>query len=234
MATTGASPPPYEAYGPDRRGYLFVAQSESREQPGPAMSGKWYREDAQGETIKFVFYPDPSGEWTTQEWAALLRIKCPDVPRLMREGFYWDSSNVIREDGYINNNPNLRTCPFPLRGQGWDCSRHYFLKDLQQPQRWIATIDVYALHRETAFRFDLSQLSRERIQIVSALSQLGNDIYLFSYGEPHHCFNAIYDNMPMEGQWPWPRRDTTDGPTKEKAQCLKRKDGKESSEGGLS
>ncbi|KAI3333687.1 hypothetical protein F4824DRAFT_471666 [Ustulina deusta] len=137
----------------------------------------------------------------------------------MREGFYWDSGNVIHEDGYINLKPNPSAL-FRRQGKGWDGIRHYFLKDLQQPQRWIATVELYALHFETLSRFDLSQLSPEKIRLGMAFSQLGDTIYKYSYAQPQYCFNAIYDNMPMEGQWPWPRRDTKDKPTDKKAVAL--------------
>ncbi|KAI3341059.1 hypothetical protein F4824DRAFT_486923 [Ustulina deusta] len=194
--TTKASPPPYEASSPNGK----------NKQPGPAMGGQWYLADTQLATIKFIYCPNPSVGWWTQDWAAILFVKCSNVPRLMREGFYWDSANVVDEDGYINTNLVDRVF-FRRDGKQWNGRRNYFLKDLQEPQRWTAMIEVFALRHETLCRFDLSQLSRERIHCVLALSQGGDHIYEYCHGKPQCCYNAIYNNMPMEGRWPWPRKN---------------------------
>ncbi|GAW24447.1 hypothetical protein ANO14919_140310 [Xylariales sp. No.14919] len=96
-------------------------------EPGPATGGRFYKEDEQRPSIVFKLCPNPTKLWNIkyQDWIAYMDVKCSDVPRLMREGFHWDDSNVIKEEGYL-----------------------------------------YAM--------------------------LG--------------FNMIYDKMPMEGFWPWPRK----------------------------
>ena len=33
----------------------------------------------------------------------------------------------------------------------------------------------------------------------------GHIIYNYRKDKPEESFNAIYDNMPLEGWWPWPR-----------------------------
>ncbi|KAH8161644.1 hypothetical protein CIB48_g6606 [Xylaria polymorpha] len=160
-ATTEAPPPPYEALDSNGKSHHSVPRYGRQQERGPAMSGKWYREDPQHPTIKFIYCLDPSRHWNSQEWSAFLLVKCSDVPCLMRDGFYWDSRNVIHEDGYITARANWTSFDalFQREGEDWGGRRHYFLKDLQQPQRWIATLEVYGLHIETLYRFDLSQLS---------------------------------------------------------------------------
>ncbi|KAI0533199.1 hypothetical protein GGR58DRAFT_126797 [Xylaria digitata] len=194
-----ASPPPYnEGFGPN---------GASKRQLGPAMGGHWYRETPQRETIRFLICPDPSQHPLTQDWVALLSVKCGDVPRLMREGFYWDVSNVVNEDGFINIDWKRGSNTSRPDGQKWYGTRSYFLEDLQSPQLWIALIEIMALYEETLYNFQLSQLSRENIQCAKAISQLGHYIYQYNYDRPQSCYNAIYPNTPMKGYWPWPRSE---------------------------
>jgi hypothetical protein len=127
----------------------------------------------------------------------------------MREGFHWDAANGIRKDSCLvfDAPETVRWANYRNIGK-YAGTRHYFLKDLQQPPRWIVTVQVNAKSQSTLCRFDLSQLSRERIQRASAASQIDhkNYVYGYQYCEPDKCFNAVYDDMLMEGWWPWPRK----------------------------
>ncbi|KAI0413168.1 hypothetical protein F5X98DRAFT_391204 [Xylaria grammica] len=139
-------------------------------------------------------------------------VKCSDVPRLMREGFHWDDSNVIKEEGYLQyGKTNADANSWDLLSTIW-----YFLADIDQPRRWIACLAVKALNDNTLYNFNLSQLSRETIRSVSASNQDRQHIYGYISFTPADKlsntaesamlgFNMIYDKMPMEGFWPWPR-----------------------------
>jgi hypothetical protein len=44
--------------------------------------------------------PDPRmPDYGTAPWAAILSVKCQDMPRLMRDGFFWSADNVVPEEG---------------------------------------------------------------------------------------------------------------------------------------
>ncbi|KAI1186065.1 hypothetical protein F5B17DRAFT_441350 [Nemania serpens] len=205
---TTPRPPQYEGSAPNRENKPFrIPNGDNQQQPGPAVNGTRFREDTQHQTIKFIFCPDPSICWTAQDWGAILHIKCSDVPRLMREGLYWDTDNIITEDGYVQRVPDLLSSNFQRVQKAWVGIRYYFLTDLQQPPRWTASIEVYLLSYETLHSFDVSQLSRDKIRFGEALNQSRELIYEYYHDRPQLCHNAIYNNMPMEGQWPWPRRD---------------------------
>ncbi|KAI0452878.1 hypothetical protein F5B21DRAFT_515718 [Xylaria acuta] len=184
--------------------------------PGPATGGRFYKEDKQRPSLVFKFCPDPSRFLTPscQDWVAFLEVKCVDVPRLMREGFHWDASNVIKEEGYIEygkKNPNINA--WTVASARW-----YFLTDTHQPRRWIASLDVRASDVNILYNFNLSQLSRELVRSVWAENRNRQQIYgyrsytrrdrLYNAAEsPMIGFNMIYDKMPMEGFWPWPRKE---------------------------
>ncbi|KAI0550757.1 hypothetical protein F4679DRAFT_583128 [Xylaria curta] len=154
--------------------------------------------------MSFGFCPDPSNMFLAQDWIAVLMVKSHDVPRLMREGFYWDSANVIREEGYIDQ--DFTVAGYRQDRKYWSGTRHYFLKDLQQPPCWIAPIEVFALNSTTLYQFDLSRSSRENTQWAAAINQSGHQIYHWHYRFPGSWFNVAYDNMPVEGWWPWPKK----------------------------
>ncbi|KAJ8131327.1 hypothetical protein O1611_g2293 [Lasiodiplodia mahajangana] len=184
--------------------------------PGPATGGRFYEEDKQTPSILFRFCPDTSRllRVDCHEWVAFMHIKCSDVPRLMREGFYWDVSNIIKEEGYIE---------YGRQGSNvdsWDSAseRKYFLADIHQPRRWIARLVVKSLHLDILYDFDVSQLSRKLIRSVSATNQdekliygytayTATDKFTDTSATPMKGFNMIYDKMPLEGFWPWPPKD---------------------------
>ncbi|KAF2972296.1 hypothetical protein GQX73_g1304 [Xylaria multiplex] len=195
------SPPSYE----DTRIMSIPGAYPLSQQPGPATSGKSYRENKERRSMLFSFCPNPSDLSLNQDWVAVQMVKCCDVPRLMREGFYWDGANVIREEGFVDG--DFTYIDRRQDRKRWAGNRHYFLKDLQEPPRWISTIEVFALNWSTLYRFNLNQLSRENMRSLTAVNQSGDVIYRWKNGLPQLWFNAVYDDMPLKGWWPWPRKN---------------------------
>ncbi|KAI0414472.1 hypothetical protein F5X98DRAFT_377792 [Xylaria grammica] len=174
-------------------------------QPVPAISGKSYLENEQPRSMKFAFCPNPSDESLNQDWVAAPLVKCSDVPRLMREGFHWDWANVVREEGWFDY--DFTEALNRQDGKPWARARHYVIKDLQKPLRWIATLKVFALKEVTAHQFDLNQLSRGNVYWAAAYNLSHHRIYNWLCNSPDDWFNVIYDDTPMEGWWPWPRKN---------------------------
>jgi hypothetical protein len=175
---------------------IHESSMEEVKPPGPATNGRFYYKDERIQSVMFDFRPDPPGLSLDHQWAALLSIKCDDVPRLMRDGFFWSEDNLIPEEGYID---------YSVKGRYY--RRHYFLEDKKKRRLWIANIIVKAPSVEAIFRFDLGQLSIENMQKAGAISQNGYAIYGYHYNFPSLCFNAIYDNMELPGWWPWPPKE---------------------------
>ncbi|KAI1266222.1 hypothetical protein F5Y18DRAFT_435158 [Xylariaceae sp. FL1019] len=191
------------------------SQDTPQSLPGPSMAtGKGFFRETDSQNIHFRFCPEPSkaSSHLEQTWAVEMAVKCHDVPLQMREGFHWDASNVVREDGYISSNANRL---IHVSGKQYYGSRYYFLKDMRESPRWVACIAVYALNWETIYRFDLSQLSLNTMHGATAYAPHGDPIYNYLYGKPTACYNVIYDDMPMEGWWPWPKKGLGDVETDE-------------------
>lgn len=52
-----------------------------------------------------------------------------------------------------------------------------------------------------------SNLSIQMVYDAWAWSINDKIIYEYTSWKPEDNFNAIYDDMPMEGWWPWPKKE---------------------------
>ncbi|KAI1300595.1 hypothetical protein F5Y03DRAFT_408222 [Xylaria venustula] len=183
--------------------------SNREPEPGLGTSGRFFRDDERKPSIVFKIASNPSkpNTFQYQDWVGILEVKCWDVPRLMREGFHWDVSNVVKEEGYVENGVWSRittNCCYTDR-------RWYFLTDTHKPQRWMASLSIEAPRAEVFYTINLSHISRERIKNTVAINEDGNAIYWYvsrTKENPMMGCNTIYEGMPMEGFWPWPRRES--------------------------
>ncbi|KAI2617713.1 hypothetical protein GGS26DRAFT_596263 [Hypomontagnella submonticulosa] len=151
---------------------------------------------------------------TQQPWVGLLQVKCDNIPQLMREGFFWSLDNVLWEQGFLGS---------PLYSSSWDQfdsdegrnlreiglsqRRSYFLRDIQhEPPRWIAHFQMYARSDEILARIRLENLRIENVFSAEAKASARQRLYKYLRCKPEASMNALYDNMAMEGWWPWPKR----------------------------
>ncbi|KAI1366806.1 hypothetical protein F5Y08DRAFT_350698 [Xylaria arbuscula] len=196
----------------------------------PAPPARPFQDDKEKVSIMFGIVPDPSkcAHFKHQAWVATMRIKCQNVPRLMRDGFHWDVSNVIKEEGYIEWGKTSRNA------NDWDRAhkRWYFLEDTHHPRRWTASISVVATEPQILSNFSVRQLSKKSIRDAWAVNQNGRHIYGYrayetadpSINAPEHPmygFNAIYDEMPMQGFWPWPPIENEPEKNRDEAEEIK-------------
>ncbi|KAI6082208.1 hypothetical protein F4821DRAFT_247700 [Hypoxylon rubiginosum] len=140
-----------------------------------------------------------------------MEVRCSDVPLLMQEGFHWSTANVIREEGFINDiSPDLRHLKLRYLGNpNHPCTttRYWFLRDLQQPPRWTARLQVHAPNYEILSGIRLENWTIDMVRIALAYDCSGKLIYQFNTSKPRSHFNAIYDDMPLLGWWPWPKEN---------------------------
>ncbi|KAF9880371.1 hypothetical protein CkaCkLH20_02325 [Colletotrichum karsti] len=144
------------------------------------------------------------------EWVAQLHVKARDLPRLMREGFYWNLDNFCLESTYIEEKIDSGG----PANVGFTCTRNYYLSDIDHGNnaQWAAKLSVYARNVGTLSRFRLPNLQLGHVALVTAIDPrcTGRKLYKFDRFHPDKNFNAIYDDMPMDGWWPWPRRAASD------------------------
>ncbi|OTA85846.1 hypothetical protein M434DRAFT_16020 [Hypoxylon sp. CO27-5] len=170
--------------------------------PQPGTNSKIYFEDRREPNI--VLY----------KWFAQFHFKCQNVVQLMREGLHWTTDNVAWEDGFIGD--TSKTCHYhytpellqKIKNSGFCWTRHYFLQDIQhRPPRWMAHFQFHAATSHTLTGIRLEDISVENVFNALAMTDDANLIYLYGRHDPSGAFNAIYDDMPMDGWWPWPKAD---------------------------
>ncbi|KAI1084872.1 hypothetical protein F5B20DRAFT_591908 [Whalleya microplaca] len=162
---------------------------------GPVSNGKLY---PLKKNIEFTFSPDPTAHPATQEWRGLMVIECVDVPRLMREGIYWTSDNVMKEEGWLSKNAT---------GLTWSHTRQYFLQDLQKPTRWLANLKIESSSYTALRNVRPENLTVENMDSAYAWGYSGREIYMWQSRDPSTWINVIYNDMPLERMWPWPKEE---------------------------
>ncbi|KAI0139929.1 hypothetical protein F4776DRAFT_567019 [Hypoxylon sp. NC0597] len=189
-------------------------QSVRRTIPQPGTISKIYFEDEREPNIVLYLSPESERSYTSQKWFAQLHFKCENVPQLMREGLYWTTDNVAWEDGFVGE--TSKTCRHhytpellqKIKNSGFWWTRHYFLRDIQhKPPRWIAHFQFHSATTHILTEIRLGDISVENVFNALAMTNDTNLIYLYGRHDPAGAFNAIYDDMPMDGWWPWPKED---------------------------
>jgi hypothetical protein len=69
---------------------------------------------------------------------------------------------------------------------------------------WFGRLKIYAQDTTTLARFRLDQLSLDTTWPCEGLNWDRQVVYSYERRKPSDAFNAIYDDMPLRGWWPWP------------------------------
>lgn len=175
--------------------------------------------------------PFPLGD-VNADWSAVLRIWTWDVPGLMRQGLFWSEDNIVPEEGSVLTSEDFHTSTAGVwEGSQRDCARAYSLVSRGDTSvHWVGSL-VVAFRREAQIaRFSVNGLGRRNVYRMEALEhrvfnpyQVSGDstdlqsrsnqaghvalCYRWEWDRTHIAFNAMFDNMPMEGWWPWPRKE---------------------------
>lgn len=139
-------------------------------------------------------------------WQARLQIQADDIPSLMRNGLHWTEANLDREAGYIGKNPQDEVNS--LIPSYVTCMRVYFLRDLAEQPQWTAKMTVFFTDLDQLSQFRFCDLRLDQIIFCAARTTEDRMVYLFNRIPNYGCgnINTIYDDMPLDGWWPWPKR----------------------------
>jgi hypothetical protein len=135
-------------------------------------------------------------------WTAVLIVKSLDIPRLMRDGFFWSADNILPEEGYMGH-----TLEREWTARGFHHSRNWTLADKaagHESPRWVARLQILAPSVELLSRFRVQTLSRDHVCNANACDALGRMIYNYNRYSPASNYNCIYDDKALQGWWPWP------------------------------
>ena len=146
-------------------------------------------------------------------WTAYLRLETFDLPSLMKSGLYVTSRNIKdMESNYV-------TKFYSHNQKRWTYSRKYALVDPQ----WSGKLEVCAWKMKPLSDFRIEDLSASPVNEARVDKERSDDygrtcrdlIYSFHLLEPNERINCLYGNMPMQGLWPWPRRENEQDEDKE-------------------
>ena len=93
-------------------------------------------------------------------------------------------------------------------GRSWKSTKVYHLRDLATEPQWEAKLLVFTKDIQHLGGFSLNFLSTTNIEAAKAWNWEDDVVYSFTRehpGSPGQGVNAIYDQMPLDGWWPWPK-----------------------------
>lgn len=140
-------------------------------------------------------------------WTAIMEVWVDNIPALMRHGFHWSAANVDRSSQWIETFGLLEvaTTFMEERRRYGKQRRRYTIRGSTTGPKWVAHINVFSRDASTIVDFSLDQINMDTISEAEAWSFARRKVYQAQMKDSGICFNTIYDKMPLEGWWPWPK-----------------------------
>lgn len=135
-------------------------------------------------------------------WDACMVFYVADLPRLMREYFFWDQDNVAPEySNYIRSCSWSANCRQQTQKGN---ARQYLLTDRSTECLWTACLVVTAAENrlDVLSNFRLWDLTIDTLDFCTARNEKNSLVYSHKPSHPEDSINATYDDMPMKGVWP--------------------------------
>lgn len=118
--------------------------------------------EAQGwATLGLKMAPNPrTRRYEEAPWAALLEVRTPGMPRLMREGFFWSPENILPEEGYISSETRPEWVEI-----GFVYKRTWILADKSNEgiPGWVGRLDIFDRSFGILPSFQVQHLTRENV-----------------------------------------------------------------------
>ncbi|KAF4974675.1 hypothetical protein FZEAL_8446 [Fusarium zealandicum] len=152
--------------------------------------------------IEFLFGSDldklHSGEPLDLDvgWTAQLSLTTWDLPGIMNNGLYLTQENVQVRDNHF------KAC-FLEQHRRLICNRSYTVAD----PRWSGHLHVCSWSTKIVMDFRIHHLSPEKVLLARVNNQEGGCVYYYNLHLPGNDANCLYDDMVLDGLWPWPKRE---------------------------
>ncbi|KAH6896838.1 hypothetical protein B0T10DRAFT_454727 [Thelonectria olida] len=155
--------------------------------------------------IKYAFVQMVLVPTNNEDWVASLVVRTHNMPILMRQGLYWGEANLQLSRAHFQFAGDQGFQRAPVEGS-WTHCRVYRLIDLEYGL-WNADLRVYSYDIQPLADFSVGDISRDNIWLAVGRNEKQERIYNYSRDRPDQNFNAYFDDMPLEGWWPWPKDD---------------------------
>ncbi|KAF5560262.1 actin-binding FH2 [Fusarium phyllophilum] len=201
------APTPPEAEGsPSSRPPSTYTNADVTEAPATQHPPPTYQEVTAPKVWKVELWFGSDPELLRQEtpvvrldtgWEAHLELSTTNIVGLMREGLYVSKDNVILQESCLTMRPD------PQEHQTY-YDRHFALSG----PGWEGNLLVATLGLPVASNFRVEHLSADKVFRCEArdLSKEESRAYHFLIDGEENA-NYILDDTPLEGLWPWPRKE---------------------------
>jgi hypothetical protein len=145
--------------------------------------------------------PNPREE--ANPWRAELSICINDLPALMKTGLFLSDANVDTKHSCIVAGEDVT----PMAGEKrWAYERQYYIEHVEgNTLQWKGTLRVVSMSLEVLREFRIGRLSADMVCLAVALNTDGQAAYHFNANYSQDNFNALLDDLPLKGLWPWPK-----------------------------
>ncbi|TDZ40700.1 hypothetical protein CTRI78_v010213 [Colletotrichum trifolii] len=124
----------------------------------------------------------------------------------MREGLHWSTDSIWKEPGYVDASLENETDHVK---KSWTLARHYYLLDLGGDAFWVGKLVVFARQLKVLSHFRVETLTPDMVHGAYAARSDARNQICYSYEVDGKVrLNALYDDMPLTGWWPWPKRQS--------------------------
>lgn len=134
-------------------------------------------------------------------WQAHLVLYTSDIVYLMRKGLHVSQKNVTLEESCLTMRPHEQ-----------EHNKYYYDRRfaLTGPS-WKGSLVVTTLSCPIATNFRVEHLSADKVYhcYASDIDKRRCWAYNFMIDKPEVNANYILDDTPLEGLWPWPRKEPT-------------------------
>ncbi|KAJ4318482.1 hypothetical protein N0V84_006807 [Fusarium piperis] len=131
-----------------------------------------------------------------KQWTACLDLTISDVPSLMQDGLYLAQENVQERENHVHEIYANEHKRYYLR-------RCFTVVDT----KWSGRLGVTSWTYEPVRDFRIHHLSADKVYNAQVLDKDGNVVYCYDMCKSYKNANYMYDDMPMDGLWPWPKKE---------------------------
>ncbi|KAL2671348.1 hypothetical protein Neosp_013930 [[Neocosmospora] mangrovei] len=174
---------------------MFQSCTTSTRAPHKSPSGKEWK-------LQFWLSSDPENLLSDslgdkpEDWTAHLDLVTSDLPSLMHDGLYLTQENVQVLENYVHKDYSDKRERYFLR-------RYFTIVD----PKWSGKLSVASWNYEAVRDFRIQHLSADKVYNAKVLNSDGNTVYYYDMSNPEKNANYLYDDMPMRGLWPFPRKE---------------------------
>ncbi|KAK0713456.1 hypothetical protein B0T26DRAFT_677790 [Lasiosphaeria miniovina] len=149
--------------------------------------------------INMQLLPDPETPGAPRDWQVTCGFQCHDLLRVMRQGLFWTTSNIVPEGCFYTTTGDEIRKPYTMK-RIWELRE---LPDKPKYQsRWVGTFNLYVTKSEQLRTIRLDMLSRENVFRCFAKGKDGLHVFNYSPSPSLANVNCWLDNLhPLDGSW---------------------------------